>query len=224
MLQTSLQNLDALLMRARAAASKATTALALRTAAVGEAFRELHLAQTWHLRRSGEPCSIDNRIFEFGSAEQALGGMDLCPIAMLGLKAAGALSYPWLIEATRDQPDGSFADHARTALRDPKRLRFCVALGAYHRFQWKCAVYQKAVLDWHSKPIARDLHAAWRRRHVTAKQRYLIGVICDCMLAMDRAFEVPTLKNCGEAHDWLRDMGGNPVFWSPPTVPNFDDF
>jgi hypothetical protein len=211
-MQTSLQTLDTLLLRARTVAAKAATVLVLKTAAVGEALRELQLAQTWHLRRSGKPGSIDNRIFEFGSGEQALGGMDICPISLLGFKAAGVLTYPWLVEAAREQPNGTFVDHVRAALRNERLSRFCVALGAYHRFQWKLAVYRDGVLDWQAKPIASDPLAKWRRRSIKPKQRYLIMVICDCMFAMDPAFAAPALANRGEAHDWLLARGGNPVF------------
>lgn len=207
--------------RAIAVAEAATALTGRRRAEVGEARRELHLASTWHLRRAGVPESADNRVYRHGSNEQALGALDLCPIATLGFKAAGVTAYPWLIEAAQANPAGTYLDHLRAALVDPDCFAYCTALGAYHRFQWKWSVYQQVVADWRAKPIARDLHAAWRRRPTTAKQRYLIEIVSECLTAVEPGFTVPALDRRGEAHDWLYQAGGRPVFWRAPALPTF---
>lgn len=213
---------SALLARARAIAERAARAAEHRAAMVGEATRELQLATTWHLRRAAVAGSVDNLVYGHGSAEQALGALDLCPIATLGFKAAGALTYPWLIEAAAVLPQGSYPDHLRLALCDLERRRFCIALGSWHRFQWKLSVYRREVEEWHQKPIAQDPLSKWRRRQITAKQRYLVDLITECLSAMDPAFPAPELGNRGEAHDWLRAHGGNPLFWHPPVRPSLD--
>lgn len=204
--------------RAQAIASRAATALQHRTAIVGEASRELQLAATWHLRRAAVPGSRDNQVYAHGSAEQALGALDLCPIAMLGLKAAGALAYPWLIEASQNLPHGSFPDHARLVLENPDRRCFLVELGSWHRFQWKRSVYESEVQDWNAKLIASDPLAKWRRRSVTPKQAYLATLISECLTARDPEQSAPCLTTRGQAHDWLREKGGHPMFWHPPTI------
>lgn len=205
-----------LIARAQAIASRAASALQHRTAMVGEASRELQQAATWHLHRAAVPGSRDNQVYAHGSAEQALGALDLCPIAMLGLKAAGSLAYPWLIEASESLPHGSLLDHARLVLEHPDRRRFLVELGSWHRFQWKRSVYQREVQDWNEKPIARDPLARWRRRSVTPKQAYLATLISECLAARDPELSEPCLTNRGQAHDWLREKGGHPMFWNPP--------
>ena len=211
----------ALKRRAEEIAALAAARVTGRRAAVGEARHELQVAATWHLRRASTIGSIDNRTHAHGSAEYALGGLDICPIASLGIKAAGALAYPWLIAAAKSAPSGSFIDHVRIALERPEVQAFCVELGAYHRFQHKQAVYQKAVSEWQTLPAAQDLTAAWRRRQPTAKQRYLVQMVSECLAAIDPAFVLPNLSNRGAVHDWLRDAGGRPMFWHPPTLPTW---
>ncbi|ASY43482.1 hypothetical protein CJD35_02685 [Sphingobium xenophagum] len=212
-------DLKQLAERASYIAGIADTCVTDRQAAVGEAKRELHIAATWHLRRASTVGSIDNQIFAHGSAEQALGGLDLCPIAALGLKAAGSLAYPWLLDAAEANPIGTYVEHARTALARPGVRAFCVELGSYHRFQHKAAVYHEAVQKWQASSKADDPAAAWRRRPITAKQNYLITMISECLAVADRWFVPPFIQNRGEAHDWLRKAGGRPMFWRPPSKP-----
>jgi len=210
-----------LVARAEALLRDARVDVANRTAAVGDARREAHLAATWHLRRAAVPGSIDNRIYAHGSAEQALGGLNICPIAALGFKAAGALLYGQLMSAAERIPEGSLIDHMREVLRDEQVHQYCVELGSYHRFQWKRTVYEHRVAQWSLKPIASDPLAKWRRRTPTWDQRDLFRVIAECLAAQDPSFCLPALKLRGETHDWLKASGGNPMFWYPPKFPAF---
>lgn len=165
------------------------------------------------------PLSADNLTYAHGSNERALGGLDICPIAALGFKASGAVAYPWLIEAAARLPTGSYIDHIRIALDHPQRRAYCVELGAYHRFQFKSEVYRNAVTEWQATPAASDPAARWRRRSVTAKQQYLIAVVAECLSAAEPDFQLPHLGNRGAAHDWLRNVGGRPMFWHRPVTP-----
>lgn len=210
----------ALLTHAVEVAAAADRYANAKRALVGDAKRELQLAATWHLRRASVPASVDNLTFAHGSNEHALGGLDICPIALLGLKAAGAVAYQWLVEAAMLHPAGSYIDHARIALQLPERRAYCVELGAYHRFQHKLEVYHRAVTDWQASPSANDPAARWRRRAVTAKQRYLMNVVGECLSAAEAGAQPPVAANRGTAHDWLHDAGGHPMFWHRPSPPS----
>ena len=210
----------ALLATAKAAAKRAAAHYAHHVAHVGETEREHRLAATWHLRRASDEGSVDNRIYANGSNEQCLGGLLLNSIALLGLKAAGAIAYPWLIAASADDPTGTYIDHATAVFRNRERYHWCVELGAYHRFQWKRSVYQSEVHDWQTSPAAQNPDAPWRRRRPRAPQRYLLFLIVDCLAAADRWADPPNAAaNRGTVHDWLHEHGGNPMFWHPPAVP-----
>ena len=209
----------ALLARAMEIVASAEGNVSTRRTVVGDAKQELQLAATWHLRRASVPLSIDNLTYAHGSNERALGGLDICPIALLGFKAAGAIAYPWLVDAAALLPSGNYVDHVRVALDHRQRWAYCVELGAYHRFQFKSEVYRNAVFDWQARPAANDPTAPWRRRSITAKQRYLIEIVVDCLAAISPSFQQPHLANRGAAHDWLRDVGGRPMFWHRPVPP-----
>ncbi|MBB5279128.1 hypothetical protein [Pacificimonas flava] len=213
-----------LLERAQRLSTRALAIKGKRQAMVGDAHRELHLAESWHLRRSAVQGSVDNRVYAHGSAEQALGALDLCPIAALGFKSAGALTYPWLLDAAAEMPGGTYCDHMRIALENAEIRRFCTALGCWHRFQWKRSVYQRELLTWSRKAIAQDPNARWRRRSVTLRQRYLVDLIIECLTALHPDFRAPPLEKRGDAHDFIRDFGGNPVFWHQPSRPHFEFF
>lgn len=214
-----MENARSALDRALAVAETAAGLIGQRQAAIGAAERELRLAANWHLHRAAQPGSIDNAVYAQGSAEQCLDGLDLDPIALLGLKAAGAIAYGWLVEAAAGDPGGSFVDHARAVFADHDRYVWCAEFGAYHRFKWKSEVYLKEVTERETKPIMRDPNAPWRRRSVTVKQRYLIEMMVECLAALDPACERPAPANRGEAHAWLKERSANPIFWHPPLSP-----
>lgn len=207
-------------LRAEAASRRAAERFAYRIAAVGEAKREHRLAATWHLRRAAMHGSRDNLIYAFGAGEECLGAFDVDPIALLGFKAAGAITYGWLIDAADQLPAGSYIDHVRIALGDAERLLWCIELGAYHRFRWKHEVYQREVIVWKGRPEACDPTSPWRRRGSTVKQRYLLFLIVNCLRAAGYLVEPPPADaRRGELHDWLDRHGGHPLFWNPPEPP-----
>jgi hypothetical protein len=175
------------------------------------------LARNWSNRRASIVGSRDNWTHKMGSAFISAGGEDLTSEAVLGLLMCGPVGMLWLAESATRYPDATLIDHIQNIADDQHRGPFIRELGVYLCWQALSAMYHATVQAFEATDVAKDPHARWRTRPITANQRYLIACILDLLATLGTPVPDPGNIKRGAAHDWIRDHGGNPRFHSPPS-------
>jgi hypothetical protein len=162
-------------------------------------------------------------VYRLGSAMEAVDALDIPDDAMVGFWDSHKV-LGWLNEAARDrvllggEAEGARPiDLFRAVLADPARRQYLIEVGVYTRFQRDLAIYRADVEAFAMSKAAED--GAWRKRPATGRQRYLIDRILRAQEALGEPVESPLPCSRGEAHDWIRQHGGNPRFWNPPAPP-----
>ncbi|MGH6694785.1 MAG: hypothetical protein ACREBX_05805 [Sphingopyxis sp.] len=56
---------------------------------------------------------------------------------------------------------------------------------------------------------------AWRKQDVSDDQTGLVAKLCDLL-----GEKPPRLETKGEAFEWIYARGGNPQYWTEPTIPD----
>lgn len=170
-------------------------------------------------RRADEP-GRDQACYRLGSAFDVAGCRDLNEYLVLGLLKAGPIALQWLVEAALDEGGSVDLPTAmRALLRDEARAGYLVDLGVWARWQWEKTVYCEAVDRFEAGEKA---DRAWRDRPITSAQAYIIEEIVSANRTANPDFKPPSMPTRGEAHDWIRQQGGNPRFAndrSPPEPP-----
>jgi hypothetical protein len=152
--------------------------------------------------------------YRLGSAILAAGGGGLDDVALLGLLANGDMALRWLAEARRTTAGPGLMDLIARILEDPGRREWCRQWGGWFWWEHNHALYQAEVGSFLASRKADTPNAKWRSRPATSEQLYLIETISSLL-----GCETPADLDRGEAFDWIREKGGNPRYWAPPSRP-----
>jgi hypothetical protein len=182
---------------------------------VGDAERvAFHARKEAERRRLGR--TRNNLLFAHGSNAEVGGYVDVDDLAICGLEANGDLYGKWVAEAACALPGSSRASLLCWIFDQPERLAWCRAEGARVRWHFAKDAYWAEVLAWRAKAKSRDQQAEWRKRPPTARQLYMIELIC---ARFPIAIERPPPMRRGKAHNWISMRGGDPKFWSASAPP-----
>lgn len=158
----------------------------------------------------------DPAIYRLGSVFPALdvNPGDLDDLAVLGLFGAGAIGLTWLCEEAIHRPEAMLTEWMSAIFADQDRYEWCRAHGVLRRWRWCKKLYDAEVTCFHNTPQAKNPNSTWRLKSITPGQYYLIRQACRMLRAPE-----PEIGNRGAAYDWLKEVGGNPRFWSEPQPP-----
>lgn len=174
-----------------------------------EAIRE---AETWQRRRAAHSAR-DRACYRIGEALEPKQGHLLDDLALTGFDHLGALGLLLLAEVALGRPGASVSELLEElfASEHGDSLR---AWGAWVRAQWLQRLYDAETDGFLASVAAKDPKARWRRRPVTARQRYLAGQI-----ARSLGLPEPALHDRGGAFDWIGRHGGDERLSRPPPAP-----
>lgn len=191
---------------------QANRALSARRADLADLKRiEFHQRQKELMRNDTR--ERNQRLFAHGSNAEVGGYYDLDEYAVRGLEAHGDLYAYWMAEAALRTRAANRAELLRCIFSDAERLDFCVQEGlavSWYFASEARAEETAAFLD----RDAPDLAKKWRKKPVTARQRYDIQLIEARLKA-----SAPSNLRRGSAHDWIALNGGHPDFWEAPKRP-----
>lgn len=174
---------------------------------------EFHLRQQ-ELQRQGSR-TRDQRLFAHGSNAEVGGYLDVDEYAVRGLEANFDLYAYWMAQAFLKAGSASRADALRVIFDDPARFDFCFREGL--AVSWHFASERRAEeTAAFRQRDAEDFQKRWRKKTVTARQRWDIGLI-----EMRLGIRAPARLRRGSAHDWIEMHGGHPDFWVPPERPEW---
>jgi hypothetical protein len=192
--------------------ARANAAIAGRNAELGEKERIAFHARQQELMRS-QKRSRNQRLFAHGSNAEVGGYLDLDQYALRGLEAHGSLYAYWIAQAALLTSAATRADLLNCIFSDTERLDYCVKLGLAISWEFAREARARETAEFRARD-ADDPRKLWRKRTVTALQRYDIQLI-ETRLGI----EDPKRLRRGTAHDWIAAKGGHPDFWTAPSRP-----
>ena len=154
----------------------------------------------------------DAECYRIGSSFEPVKGLKLDPTALCGWLAAGTAGVPALVQVAIEHPEDGIPELLATLFRSAIG-RELHGLGVHARWKYRENLYRQEVERFEAS--AAFAKPGWRREEPTAEQYYLIEEI---VLALE--IEMPALRTRGEAFNYIKKAGGNPVFWTEPLMPN----
>ena len=88
------------------------------------------------------------------------------------------------------------------------------AWGSWSRLTWLRQLYINETATFLRSKKGRDPMQSWRHDKVTVNQKHLVREIARAL-----GIAEPKFRKRGSAFEWLKEQGGNPRFWTPPTMP-----
>lgn len=165
--------------------------------------------------RRGGRGSPDAQRYALGYTLAMVGAGDVSDTALLGLLAHPDRMLAWMGEVRKVGAGPAFGDLVRAVLADEARAGWCEQWGRILHWRHRKALYDAAVQSFVDSGRAGP-REPWRRKDVTDDQAALIA-----MLVTILGEPVPKLATRGEAFDWIRERGGNPLYWREPSLPSF---
>jgi hypothetical protein len=183
--------------------------------------QEIELAKLGELRRQakarpfrrGGPGSIDTRKYAIGGAFVLLAG-EIDSTTLLGLMAQTDMMLKWMAEVRLAGGPQPFGTLLHTILGDPRKAEWCCRWGGIIEWAHRKALYDANVTSFEASGRAGP-NEPWRREPISDDQADLVETLCRILKT-----PAPALANRGEAYEWIKDHGGNPVHWTPPPHPD----
>ncbi|MBA4751528.1 MAG: hypothetical protein H2055_04795 [Sphingopyxis sp.] len=201
-----LANAANLLARALDSLSASNTA---RIEDLTDAIRE---AETYLHRRAAYNAR-DRACYRTGSALEPNRGHLLDDIALAGFDHLGAFGLLLLVDIARHHPHESLSGLLRI-LFDSEAGACIRAWGSWSRLTWLRQLYINETATFLRSKKGRDPMQSWRHDKVTVNQKHLVREIARAL-----GIAEPKFRKRGSAFEWLKEQGGNPRFWTPPTMP-----
>lgn len=175
------------------------------TDAIREAETYLHRRAAYNAR--------DRACYRTGSALEPNGGHLLDDIALAGFDHLGAFGLLLLVDIARHHPHESLSGMLRILFESEAGA--CIrAWGSWSRLTWLRQLYINETVTFLRSQKGSDPKQSWRHDKVTVNQKHLVREIARIL-----GIAEPKFQKRGKAFEWLKEQGGNPRFWAPPTMP-----
>lgn len=175
-----------------------------------EELRRQARAQPHRRRRNG---SRDTTRYAIGGAVTMLAG-EVDAMTLLGLFAQIDMMLTWMASERLARGPAPFSVLLRAILDDPRKAAWCRRWGALVEWAHRKALYDANVSSF-ERSGRTGTHEPWRRHAVTDDQADLVETLCRLLEK-----NPPDLRDKGSAYEWIKEHGGNPAYWAPPTHPN----
>jgi hypothetical protein len=182
---------------------------------------EIAQAKLGELRRQAKarPCrrggsgSADTRKYAIGGAVVMLAG-EIDATTLLGLMAQTDMMLRWMAEERLVRGPQPFGALLRAILSDPRKADWCRRWGAIIEWAHRKALYDASVGSFEASGRTGP-NEPWRRHSVSDDQADLIETLRRIL-----NLSAPALADKGTAYEWIKEHGGNPAHWVPPSHPD----
>ena len=164
-------------------------------------------------RRRGGAGSADTRKYAIGGAVVMLAG-EIDATTFLGLLGQTDMLLKWMAEARLAHGPLGFGALVAAILADPRKADWCRRWGAIFEWHHRKALYDAGVANFEASGRT-GLGELWRRDEFTDEQALLVQTLCTLLGLTD-----PDVPNKGAAYEWIKQHGGNPEYWAPPSHPD----